>query len=608
MKHQTLALYFLPFVSWGYASILEVQLGGGTARGGFCNGSDSSTQFLGVPYAAPPVGQLRWEAPRPFDATFELENGVFNATRRPTVCHQFGTSDIGADTGPYDEDCLFLNIWVPNGADGQVPPNLPVKVWVHGGANTGGGIMNPQYNGCKLSDEGAIVVNIAYRLGPLGFLALESAGIGGNFGIQDILLGLQWVQDNIGKFGGDKDKVLLFGQSAGAWNTWIISTLPDAPKLIRAVALESGGGVDFQTSFSAQLGGAGFAKNANCTVTDAACLRRLTPQKLSEILYLPGSPALSGFTMIRPSIQPFVDGKVIPVQPSQVGSRVPAVFSSTSEEGAFFLFLTNSDPTKVNEEEFNVFLRSEFGPLLDEINSRYPISDFENFRMPGFSRAAQIITDYGWKCPAYRGLTKTAEMGVPVWTYIFDHVSTCPFTPGVPSFVLDIMGSAHGFDIPYSFAHTDGLPLPGGNCSFNEEEKRTSDIIVNAWTSLATSGNASTSQFEWPTFTNESYQGLYIGRNTTEITSFASDYSICGFWNQISAILLEAANKNATNVTDEIPSNPIITEIPITSPSPTETGNVIPTESQPSKGARIDIGLFSISVAVIVGCFVVETL
>ncbi|KAK6510643.1 hypothetical protein TWF506_009746 [Arthrobotrys conoides] len=608
MKLQTL-MFWLPLIaSQSDASILEVQLTSGTVQGGFCSGSDSSTQFLGIPYATPPVGQLRWEAPLPFNTTFKLVNGVFNATRRPAVCHQFGTNDIGADAGPYDEDCLFLNIWVPTGADEQAPPNLPVKVWVHGGANTGGGITNPQYNGCKLSEEGAIVVNIAYRLGPLGFLALESAGIGGNFGIQDILLGLQWIQDNIGKFGGDKDKVLLFGQSAGAWNTWIISTLPEAPNLMRAVALESGGGVDFQNKFSAQLGGAAFAKNANCSATDAACLRRLTPQELSEILYLPGSPTLSGFTMIRPNIQPFVDGKIIPVQPSQVGSRVPAVFSSTSEEGAFFVFLTNSDPTEVNEEEFNIFLRSEFGPLVDEINSRYPISDFESFRMPGFSRAAQIITDYGWKCPAFRGLAKTAEMGVPAWTYIFDHVSTCPFTPGVPSFVLDIMGSAHGFDIPYSFAHTDGLPLPGGNCSFNEEEKRTSDIIINAWTSLAATGNASTSQFGWPTFTNESYQGLYIGRNSTEITSLASDYSICGFWNQISIILLEAANKNATNVIDEIPINATITDISITSPSPTGTGSLIPTQSQPNKGPVIDISILSIILAVTVGCFLVETL
>ncbi|RVD83247.1 uncharacterized protein DFL_007642 [Arthrobotrys flagrans] len=608
MKFLTFIVYLVPIISHSRASILEAQLDGGTIRGGFCGGSNSSTQFLGVPYALPPVGRLRWEAPLPFNGTLESENGVFNATRRPAVCYQFGTSDIGADPGPYDEDCLFLNIWVPSSANKSASPSLPVKVWVHGGANTGGSIMIPQYNGCNLSDQGSIVVNIAYRLGPLGFLALESAGIAGNFGIQDILLGLQWVQDNIGKFGGDKEKVLLFGQSAGAWNTWIISTLPNAPNLMRAVALESGGGVDFQTNFSAQLGGAAFAKNANCTVTDAACLKRLTPEKLKEVLYLPGSPALSGYTMIRPGIQPFVDGKVIPVQPSQVGSRVPAVFSSTSEEGKFFVFLTNSDPTKIDEEEFNVFLRSEFGPLVDEINSRYPISDFEGSGLPGFSRAAQIITDYGWKCPAYRGLTKTAERGVPVWTYIFDHVLTCPFTPGIPSFVLDIMGSAHGFDIPYSFATTDGLPIPGGNCSLNAEEKRTSNIIVDAWTSLAATGNASTDEFEWPTFTNESYTGLYIGRNSTEITSLASDYSICGFWNQINAILLEAASRNSTNVTDEIPTNPTITDVPITPPNSTETGSPTPTESQPSRGPRIDIGLFSIVVAVTVGCLLMETI
>ncbi|KAK6511627.1 hypothetical protein TWF481_000536 [Arthrobotrys musiformis] len=606
MKVQSFTLPLLSFVFQSRAAILETQLSGGTVRGEFCEGSDSSTQFLGVPYATPPVGALRWEAPLPYNTTYKLEGGIFNATRRPLVCHQFSTSNVGGDSGPYDEDCLFLNIWVPNSADGEDSPSLPVKVWIHGGANTGGGINNIQYNGCKLSDEGSIVVNIAYRLGPLGFLALESAGIAGNFGIQDILLGLQWVQDNIAKFGGDKDKVLLFGQSAGAWDTWVVSSLPSAPSLINAVALESGGGVDFQTNFSAQLAGAAFAKNANCSTTDATCLRNLSPEELGGVLSLPGSPAQSGFTMIRPSLQPFVDGKVIPVQPSSVGSRVPAVFSSTSEEGTLFVFLSNPDPTKLGVEEFDIFLRGEFGPLVDEINSRYPISDFEAFPMPGFSRASQIITDYGWKCPAYRGLTKTAENGVPAWTYIFDHANTCPFMTGIPTPILTLLGSSHGFDIPYSFAHTDELPLPGGNCSLNEEEKRTSGIIVDAWTSLANTGNASTSQFEWPTFTNESYTGLYIGRNSTEVRSLALDYSICGFWNQISDILFKAANKNATNVTDEIPTSPTITDVPNLTPSPTETDSA-PTESQPSKGSKVDIGLFSIAVAVAVGCLLGET-
>ncbi|KAK6529504.1 hypothetical protein TWF281_008677 [Arthrobotrys megalospora] len=606
MKFQSFIPFLVAGVAKGYASILEAEISGGTVRGGFCNGTNSSSLFLGIPYAIPPVGRLRWEAPLAFNATFE--GGTLNATRRPAICYQFGTGDAATDPGPYDENCLYLNIWVPERADGQTDPDLPVKVWVHGGANIGGSIMNPQYDGCKLSAEGAIVVNIAYRLGPLGFLALESAGIHGNFGIQDILLGLQWVQDNIGKFGGDKNKVLLFGQSAGAWNSWIISTLPSAPNLMRAVALESGGGANFQTNSSAQLGGAAFAANANCSTTDGACLRRLSPQQLNEVLSLPGSPALSGFTMIRPSVQPFIDGRVIPVQPSQVGSRVPAVFSTASEEGTFFVLLTTPDPTSIDEEGFNEFLLGEFGPLSDEVNSKYPISDFEGLPMPGFSRASQIITDYAWKCPAYRGLTKTAERGVPAWTYIFDHVSTCPLAEGLPSFVLELMGPTHGFDIPYSFAHTEGLPIPGGNCSYNDEERRTSDIIVQAWNSLAINGNASTDQFEWSTFTNESYMGLYIGQNSTEVKSLASDYSICGFWNQINALLLEAANTNSTNITDEIPPSPTITEASIAGPSPTETETTAPTESQPSEALRQNIGVFSIALAITISCFLIEAL
>ncbi|KAK6354047.1 hypothetical protein TWF730_008467 [Orbilia blumenaviensis] len=599
MNFKGFLFFIAPIISGSYGSILEARLDGGIVRGDFCSGSDSSSQFLGIPYAIPPVGQRRWEAPSPFNSTFGSENGVLNATRHPAVCHQFGPGEA-IEPGPYDEDCLYLNVWVPEGVNSRDSPSLPVKVWIHGGANIGGSIANPQYNGCKLSEEGSIVVSIAYRLGPLGFLALESAGISGNFGIQDILLGLQWVQDNIGKFGGDKNKVLLFGQSAGAWNCWIISTLPSAPNLMRAVAMQSGGGVDFQTNSSAQLGGAAFARNANCSTTDITCLRRLTPKQLNDVYSVPGSPALTGYNINRPSVQPFIDGKVIPMQPSQVGSRVPAVFSTTSEEGAFFVVLTEPDPTNINEEGFNNFLRSEFGPLSDLVNAKYPISDFEGLPMPKFSRASQIITDYAWKCPAYRGLTRTAERGVPAWTYIFDHVLTCPFAESLTPTIRDLMGAGHGFDIPYTFAHTDELPLPNGNCSLNEEEERTSDIIVDAWSSLATTGNASTSDFEWPSFTNGSYMGLSIGRNSTEITSFTSNYSICIFWNQINALLLEAANTNSTNVTAEIPSNPTITDGSL--------GSAIPTQTQPSEGSLVDVGMITVSIALLIGSLLIGTL
>jgi len=120
---------------------------------------------------------------------------------------------------------------------------LPVKVWLYGGSNEGGAVSQPLYDGCNSAVD-SIVVSVNYRLGPLGFLAYPDAGITGNYAIQDQLLALRWVQDEISAFGGDPDKVLLFGQSAGAADSYILSSLPQAPSLFRAVALESGGGRD----------------------------------------------------------------------------------------------------------------------------------------------------------------------------------------------------------------------------------------------------------------------------------------------------------------------------------------------------------------------------
>ncbi|KAF3922721.1 Acetylcholinesterase [Orbilia brochopaga] len=221
------------------ARILRTRIPAGQVQGDLCGDNNGPSQFLGIPYAVPPVRERRWQAPERYNGTFS--GGTLTATKFAAVCYQFGAANGSAlDPPPYSEDCLYLNVWAPSSASSG-SSDLPVKVWIHGGVNNGGSIANPLYNGCDLATD-AIVVNIAYRLGPLGFLALESAGIAGNFGIQDIVLGLQWVQDNIAAFGGDKDKVLLFGQSAGAWNSFIISTLPSAPNLMRAVALESGGG------------------------------------------------------------------------------------------------------------------------------------------------------------------------------------------------------------------------------------------------------------------------------------------------------------------------------------------------------------------------------
>ncbi|KAF3920392.1 Acetylcholinesterase [Dactylellina cionopaga] len=412
---------------------------------------------------------------------------------------------------------------------------------------------------------------------------------------------------------------------------------------MRSVALHSGGGIDFQTNVSAQLAGSRFATAANCSTTDVsifltlkfkdnfcsqetnllqgACLRRKTPQQLYQTFQGPNGGNIGGFTVVHSFLQPFVDGKVIPVQPSEAGVQVPATFTSTSQEGTFFVLGLSPDPMKVSETLVSIFLRTEFGPLVDEVLAQYPISAFEKGATPEFTRAAQIMTDYAFKCPAYRGLLKAAEKGIPAYTFIFDHQPTCPFTDAIPAEAWDILGATHGVDVGFLFANTVGLPKPNGTCSFNSEEMRTSDILVDAFTAFAATGNVSTDQFAWPTFTNESYQGLYIGPNSTEVTSLLANYSICEFWGQISELVVdasvEAANSNSTNVIAEIPSDPSITQtaiIPIKTqssgaPSGTQTsGGPVPTRTEPSEGFRTlgVVGKVSLFMAAAVGYILME--
>ncbi|KAJ5957268.1 hypothetical protein N7501_011547 [Penicillium viridicatum] len=166
------------------------------------------------------------------------------------------------------EDCLYLDIWAPSSTTKD--SKLPVKVWVYGGSETEGSISDPLYDGCNTAEAGSILVSVNYRLGPLGFMTLETAGIYGNQGIQDLILGLEWVRDNIAAFGGDPKKVLLFGQSAGAENVYIIGSLPQAPSLINGIIVESGGGRIVSSDSTQQKVGASFAQILKCSSSDVS--------------------------------------------------------------------------------------------------------------------------------------------------------------------------------------------------------------------------------------------------------------------------------------------------------------------------------------------------
>lgn len=157
---------------------------------------------------------------------------------------------------------LTVDVYAPSNA--KKDSNLPVKVWAYGGFNAAGGTSDLLYDACNLATD-AVVVELNYRVGPMGFLALSSAGIKGNMAIQDALAALQWVQDNVADFGGDKSHVVMFGQSAGANDVFTISTLPQAPKLMKSAIVQSGGGTFVTPANVAQDAGIAFAKALNCT-------------------------------------------------------------------------------------------------------------------------------------------------------------------------------------------------------------------------------------------------------------------------------------------------------------------------------------------------------
>src|SRR5215469_13497282 len=203
--------------------------------------------WMGLPYAAPPVGDLRWKAPQPATKW----SGDRDATKYGAHCAQNHVFDdmVFQDDGG-SEDCLFLNVYAPATADSK--SKLPVMFWIHGGGFSGGGSNEPRHNGDFLPLKGVVLVTINYRLGVFGFLATadlakEANGAAGNYGLMDMIAGLQWVKKNIDQFGGDPSNVTIFGESAGSFAVSTLMASPMAQGLFHKVIGESGGAVVRQT-------------------------------------------------------------------------------------------------------------------------------------------------------------------------------------------------------------------------------------------------------------------------------------------------------------------------------------------------------------------------
>ena len=383
---------------------------------GLDNGSSCS--FLGIPFAAPPTNDFRWRPPQPAAPW----TTTLNVITPPANCPNVQAGVMG------NEDCLKLNVWVP---DPMPSTPAPVIVWLHTGAFIAASANFAGHNGRRLAEEtGAIVVAGNYRLGPLGFLVHPAFAAenptetgGGNYGLLDQRATLVWVQNNIARFGGDPQNVTIAGTSAGGEGVGLHLVSPDSAPLFHRAVVQSGAPTARWPSVAeASAQGASLATQLGCTdpATVATCLRSLPlPQVM---LALPLAQQQVRETPGRVYWLPVVDGVVIPDQPRALFergrfARVPTIVGFNRDEG-WGNFITRSFPNGVSAADYESWVGTEFGPHAADVLSLYPTA---SFAMP-VDAMAQVVGDGQFVCEGQRLAGLISESHVPTYLYSYEHV------------------------------------------------------------------------------------------------------------------------------------------------------------------------------------------
>jgi para-nitrobenzyl esterase len=479
--------------------------------------------FLGIPYAAPPAGDLRWKPPQPHASW----SGVLSTTNFGSHCAQTARV-VGVSSS--SEDCLFLNVYVPNdkengeaqggGAEAQGSADLrgrAVMVWIHGGDFTAG--ESDDFDASVLASKGnVIVVTINYRLGVFGFLAhsaltAESPNhTSGNYGILDQQLALKWVQQNIRAFGGDPSNVTVFGQSAGGLSALANMASPGAAGLFHKAIVQSGAyELVLPSLATGESQGTTFAGNVGCSSQTVRCLRSLTVQQILA------NPIF---------VNPVVDGFVLPLSLQIAAAtgqfnRVPVINGSNHDEARFMIAINELAGQLVTAAEYPAALLAEFGPQAGPlVLAQYPLSAYDD----ADEALAAIETDASFACPA-RLADQALSLYVPVFAYEFnDENAPEIFLPPV-SYPY---GAAHESELQYFFPAEDLTHLPG------RPESRPAKIVGNddpVLTQFAKKGDPNGPQTpNWAGYAAslDEFQSL-APLSTAPEADFASSHH-CVFW------------------------------------------------------------------------------
>jgi|CZKU01.1.fsa_nt_gi para-nitrobenzyl esterase len=488
-----------------------------------------SRRFLKIPYAKPPIQDLRWKAP--------VKNDPWTSVRHETAfasaCPQVMSQQAPMST---DEDCLYLNVWVPE----PMPAKAPVMVWIHPGSNVAGSTSDVVpttqqlwYDGQFFaSRRGVVVVSMNYRLGPFGFFAHPALGAEhsplGNQGLLDQRMALQWVQDNIAAFGGDKGNVTIFGESGGSTDVCYHVASPGDAGLFQRAISESGGctaaitGKD-PTAADAATGMTAFTKAMGCdTAPDVlACLRgKAVTDILANAMQPDDTSGGAQTAVVQWSFAVVVDGPggFVPDQARTLFdtgkiAHVPYILGTNSDEGTLFLLNATS---LTGESDYMAALQTRFPKAAVQVEAEYPASKFNGDYNAALAR---VVGDSAILCGTDDTARRAVKAGLPVYMYNFN----------IPwSIAPSVLKVAHASEV----SHVFGDPVDGKTDSASQA---VSDAMNAYWARFASTGdpNASSAPAVWPAFApdaSDNDKRLQFDSGWEILSDFRKEE--CAFWRQ----------------------------------------------------------------------------
>ena len=454
------------------------------------------TVYKGLPFAAPPLGNMRWRAPQPVQAW----SGVKLLNHFAPRCMQKGMYPENAPAEPMSEDCLYLNLWVPAHAAGT---KLPVMVWIYGGGLDNGSGSTPLYAGDVLSRQGVIVVTFNYRLGVFGFLAHpelareSSRHTTGNYGLLDQIVALRWVHDNVAAFGGDPARVTVFGQSSGSISISALSASPLAKGLFRYTIGESGGLFEPMnlspdlTEAGAEKNGVTFAKRAS-----AASITALRQMPASALLKVPFTPAiiLDGAVITEPPAEAYRQGRI---NPSAL------LVGSNQDEGVIFL-----KGKHVTPQTFDEILGHDFPSWLVKFAAPSP----GRTDATAFAAAKRFEGDLRFHWDMWTWARLATDSDKPVYLYRFEHPKPCAPAEGC------VGATRHGDEMAYVFGHDLARP-------WSAQDRKLSRLMVACWTGFAKTGSPEGCGLpDWPSYGDGN--ALMVLGNASHLTSMRPDATL----------------------------------------------------------------------------------